>query len=91
MHGIKVRIDSFLFILSLLFIFLQSLKEQEANVKKYLNGDLEEELLDMLQHLHSAGMNYDINNSELSDQPLQPCTVAYKTVPIFGMLRLIGL
>jgi hypothetical protein len=64
----------FLFILCLFFIFLQSLKERKANVEKYLNGDLKEGLLDMLQHLHSAGMNYDITDSESSERALQSCT-----------------
>ena len=32
--GTKVRIHSFLFILTLLLIFLQSLKDQEANIRK---------------------------------------------------------
>ena len=66
-HGVKVRFDWFLFILNLLFIFLQSLRDQETNIEKYLNGDLKEELLNMLQCLHPAGMNYDITDSESSD------------------------
>ena len=65
--GAKVRFDWFLFILNLLFIFLQSLRDQETNIEKYLNGDLKEELLNMLQCLHPAGMNYDITDSESSD------------------------
>ena len=56
--------------LGLLFIFLrflQLLKQRIANVEKYLNGDLKEELLNMLELLRSAGMNYDITDSESPD------------------------
>ena len=66
-HGTKVRIHLFLFILTLLLIFLQSLKDWEAKIRKYFNGDLKKELLNMLHCLQSAGMNYDITDSESSD------------------------
>ena len=87
MRGVSVRIDSFLFILSLLFIFLQLLKVREANVKKYLNGDLKEELLSMLQRLHSSGMNYDITDSESSDRILQPCTHWWLSADVISVLQ----
>ena len=41
-------------------------------VEKYLDGDLKEELLKMLRHLQSSGMNYNITDSESSDRVLQP-------------------
>ena len=50
--------------MSLFFIFLQLLEERKANVDKYLDGDLKEDLLNMLRRLHSAGMNYDLTDSE---------------------------
>ena len=83
----SVRIDSFLLILSLLFIFLQSLKEQKASVEKYLSGDLKEELLNMLQHLHSAGMNYDITDLESSDRALQSCTHWWLSADVISILQ----
>lgn len=70
-----------------LFIFLQSLKERKANVEKYLNGDLKEELLDMLQRLHSAGMNYDITDSESSDRVLQPCIHWWLSIDVISILQ----
>jgi hypothetical protein len=87
MRGLKVRIDSFLFILSLLFIFLQLLKEREANVKKYFSRELEEELLNMLRHLHPAGMNYDITDSESSGRTLQPCTHWWLSADVISILQ----
>jgi hypothetical protein len=50
-----------------MFIFLQSLKERKANIGKYLTGDLKDDLLNMLECLHLAGMNYNITDSESSD------------------------
>lgn len=86
-RGLKVRIDLFLFILSLLFIFLQSLKDRKANIGKYLNGDLKEGLLNMLERLHSAGMNYDITDSESSDRALQSCTHWWLSPDVIAILQ----
>lgn len=72
---------------SLLFIFLQLLKERKANVEKYLNGDLKEELLNMLQCLHSAGMNYDVTDSESSDRALQPCIHWWLSPDVISILE----
>ena len=87
MRGINVRIDSFLFILSPLLIFLQLLKVREANVRKYLNGDLKEKLISMLHCLHSAGMNYDLTDSESSDRALQPCIHWWLSTDVISILR----
>ena len=73
MRGIKVRINSSWGLLFIFLVFLQLLKQREANVEKYLDGDLKKKLLNMLQHLHSAGMNYDITDSESPDRALQSC------------------
>lgn len=35
---------------------------------------MKEEFLSMLRRLHSAGMNYDMTDSESSERALQPCT-----------------
>ena len=80
-------IDLFLFILSSLFIFLQSLKEREKDVAKYFNGDLKEELLNMLYRLHSTGMNYDITDSESPDRALQPCTHWWLSPDVISILQ----
>ena len=85
--GNKVRIHSFLFILSLMFIFLQSLKERKANVGKYLTGDLKGNLLNMLECLHPAGMNYDITDSESSDRALQSCTHWWLSPNVISILQ----
>ena len=86
-HGTKVRIHSFLFILTLLLIFLQSLEDQEANVRMYFNGDLKKELLNMLHRLQSAGMNYDITDSESSDQALQSCMHWWLSPSVISILQ----
>ena len=86
-HGIKVRIHLFLFILTLLLIFLQSLKDQEANIRRYFNGDLKKELLNMLHHLQSAGMNYEITDSESSDQALQSCMHWWLSPSVISILQ----
>ena len=85
--GTKVRIHSFLFILTLLLIFLQSLEDWEANIRKYFNGDLKKELLNMLHCLQSAGMNYDITDSESSDQALQSCTHWWLSPSVISILQ----
>jgi hypothetical protein len=87
MRGVKVRIASFFFISSLLFIFLQSLKERVANVGKYFNGDQKEELFNMLQRLQSAGMNYDITDSESPDRALQSCTHWWLSPDVISILQ----
>jgi hypothetical protein len=84
--GLKV-IDSFLLILSPLFIFLQSLKERKANVDKYFKGDLKKKLLNMLHRLHSAGMNYDMTDSESPDRALQPCTHWWLSPDVISILQ----
>jgi len=68
-------------------MFLQSLKQREANVEKYLNGDLKEELLNMLQLLQSAGMNYDITDSESSDRALQTCVHWWLSPEVISILQ----
>jgi hypothetical protein len=76
--------------LGLLFIFLiilQLLKQREANVEKYLNGELKEDLLNMLQHLHSAGMNYDITDSESPDRALQSCVHWWLSRDVISILE----
>src|ERR1700678_3118454 len=79
--------SSFLFILSLMFIFLQSLKERKANVGKYLTGDLKDDLLNMLECLHPASMNYDITDSESSDRALQSCTHWWLSPNVISILQ----
>ena len=85
--GTKVRIHLFLFILTLLLIFLQSLKDREANIRKYFNGDFKKELLNMLHCLQSAGMNYDITDSESSDWALQSCTHWWLSPSVISILQ----
>ena len=60
---------------------------REENVKKYLNGNLKEELFNMLQHLHATGMNYDITDSESSDRALQPCTHWWLSDDVISILQ----
>ena len=86
-RGAKVRIELFLFILSLLFIFLQLLKDRKTDVEKYLSGDLKDKLLNMLQRLHSVGMNCDITDSESSDRTLQPCTHWWLSADVISILQ----
>ena len=76
--------------LGLLFIFLrflQLLKQRIANVEKYLNGDLKEELLNMLELLCSAGMNYDITDSESPDRALQSCVHWWLSPDVISILE----
>jgi hypothetical protein len=70
-----------------LFIILQLLKVREANIEKYLNEDLKEQLLKMLQHLHSAGMNYDMTDSESSDRALQSCMHWWLSPDVISILQ----
>ena len=86
-RGTKVRIHLFLFILTLLLIFLQSLKDREANIRKCFNGDLKKELLNMLHCLQSAGMNYDITDSESSDRALQSCMHWWLSLSVISILQ----
>jgi len=76
--------------LGLLFIFLvflQLLKQRIENVEQYLNGDLKEELLNMLELLRSAGMNYDITDSESSDRTLQSCVHWWLSPDVISILE----
>lgn len=68
-------------------MFLQSLKQREANIEKFLDGDLKEDLLNMLQRLQSAGMNYDITDSESSDRALQSCTHWWLSTDVISILH----
>jgi hypothetical protein len=70
-----------------LFIFLQLLKVREEIVKKYLDGDLKEEFLNMLRRLHPAGMNYDMTDSESSERALQSCTHWWLSEDVISILQ----
>ena len=61
--------------------------QQEENIKKYLNGDLMAEFLNMLRHLHAAGMNYDMTNLESSDRALQPCRHWWLSDDVISILK----
>lgn len=60
---------------------------REANVEKYLNGDLKEEFLNMLRRLHAAGMNCDITDSESSDRALQSCRHWWLSDDVISLLQ----
>ena len=60
---------------------------REENIKKYLNGDLKEEFLNMLRCLHTAGMNYDMTDMESSDQALQPCRHWWLSDNVISILK----
>jgi hypothetical protein len=60
---------------------------REANIGKYLDGDLKEDLLNMLKRLHSAGMNYDITDSESPDRALQSCIHWWLSTDVISILQ----
>lgn len=60
---------------------------RQENVKKYVNEGLKKELLNMLQRLHSAGMNYDITDSESPDRAVQPCKHWWLSDDVISILQ----
>ena len=55
----------------------------EENIKKYLK----EEFLNILQRLHTAGMNYDMTDTESSDRALQPCRHWWLSDNVISILK----
>jgi hypothetical protein len=65
----------------------QLLKNRKSDVKKYFEGDLQTNLLHMLECLRGRGMNIPLTDDESSERAVQPCTHWWLSPEILPILH----